>query len=324
VRAVTGPRPWLQVLAFGAVYVIWGSTYLAIRIGVATLPPFLMAGTRFLSAGLILYSLLRLRGVTPARPSHWVHSGLAGFMLLTLGNGLVSWAEEAMASNFAALLIAAVPLHMALLDWLRPGGQRPAVKVFAGIALGSVGMLFLVAPDPSALTAPAPLGVAALLAAGLCWAGGTLYARYSAHHPHPLMSAAQQMIVGGLVLLLAAVVHGDPARLALATVSWQSVSALLYLIVFGSLVAFSAYGWLVVVSTPARLSTIAYVNPVVAVVLGWLVLGEVLTPRAIAGGALILAAVTLMTTGVRPWRRGRDLALPGARQPAPASAPHEP
>jgi drug/metabolite transporter (DMT)-like permease len=266
-----------------------------------------------------LYAVLRWRGVTPPSPAEWRHAGLAGVLLLTLGNGLVSWAEERMPSNLAALLIAGVPLHVALLDWLRPSGRRPATSVFIGIALGSLGMLLLALPERGALVTPPAAGVIAMLVAGLCWAGGTLYARYSAHHPHSLMSAAQQMIAGGGVLLLGGFVHGDLRRLADSAVSWQSASALLYLIVFGSLVAFSAYGWLVVVSTPARLSTIAYVNPVIAVILGWLVLGEMLTPRAIAGGALILAAVTLMTTGASLWRRGGGVARSGPRQAAPAT-----
>jgi drug/metabolite transporter (DMT)-like permease len=304
----------LQILAFSAVYVIWGSTYLAIRIGVETLPPLLMAGTRFLSAGLILYGVLRLRGVHAPLRRHWLRSGVAGVVMVTLGNGLVSWAEESMQSNVAALLIAAVPLHIALLDWLRPGGQRPAPSMFVGIALGSIGMSFLVVPDPTALTAPSPLAVAAVLLSGLCWAGGTLYSRYTSQHPHVLMAAAQQMIVGGSVLLLGGAVHGELERLELAAVSGQSALALSYLIVFGSLVAFSAYGWLVVVSTPARLATVAYVNPVIAVILGWLVLGELLTPRAVTGGALIVAAVTIMTMRARAAPRGPRVALPGARQ----------
>jgi drug/metabolite transporter (DMT)-like permease len=300
------PSPLLLTLAFAAVYGIWGSTYLAIHVGVETLPPFLMAGCRFFLAGSILYTVLRARGVTAPSRGEWRHAALAGFLLLTIGNGLVTWAEEDLPSTLAALLITAVPLYVAVLDWSRPGGQRPSAPVLIGIVLGSLGMLLLVFPEPSTLDAPPTLAVIAMLIAGLGWAAGTLYSRYGRRHPHALMSAAQQMIVGGVLLLLLGSVRGEPARLANASVSWQSVSALVYLIVFGSLVAFSAYGWLVVVSTPVRLSTIAYVNPLIAVMLGWVFLGEALSRRAMLGGALILAAVVLMTSGTRAalsWRR---------------------
>lgn len=314
----------LQVLAFAAVYLIWGSTYLAIRVAVTTLPPFLMAGTRFLSAGLILYGVLRARGVRAPSVHEWRHAAVSGVLLLSLGNGLVSWAEQSVASNQAALLIAGVPLYVALLEWCMPSGRRPTRLLFMGIGLGFAGMLLLVMPNEAAGTDPVGIGV--LVLAGLAWAAGTLYARHGKHHPHSLMSAAAQMLAGGWSLLVFAFLRGDAAAFDVAAVTLQSGLALAYLTVFGSLIAFSAFGWLVVVSTPSRLSTAAYVNPLIAVILGWLVLGEVLTSRAVLGGTLILGAVVLMTLGSRnraraPLREGAPAAPSRVEQPGADSAP---
>jgi drug/metabolite transporter (DMT)-like permease len=304
-RASPGSRAVRVPLAFGAVYLIWGSTYLAIRIAVESIPPFLMAGTRFVLAGGLLYLGLRVSGVRAPTRAEWGHAGLAGVLMLTLGNGAVTWAEESgVASNLAALLVAAVPLDIALLDWLRPGGRRPARHVLLGIAVGFGGMVLLVIPDHAAVTAPGrgtAGAVLAILLGGVGWAVGSLYARYGVRHRHTTMVSAQHMLMAGATLLLIGVAHGEaaPGRLALAAISGKSVLAFAYLTIFGSLVAFSAYGWLLVVSTPAKLSTAAYVNPVIAVILGWLVLHEALTRRALLGAALIILAVAVMTFGGR-------------------------
>lgn len=297
-------RALLVPLAFGAVYLIWGSTYLAIRIAVESIPPFLMAGTRFVLAGGLLYLGLRVSGVRAPTRAEWGHAGLAGVLMLTLGNGAVTWAEQnGVASNLAALLVAAVPLDIALLDWLRPGGRRPARHVLLGIAVGFGGMVLLVIPDHAVVTAPAggrnAGAVLAILLGGVGWAVGSLYARYGVRHRHTTMVSAQHMLMAGATLLLIGVAHGEAGRghLALAAVTGKSVLAFAYLTIFGSLVAFSAYGWLLVVSTPAKLSTAAYVNPVIAVILGWLVLHEALTRRALTGAALIIVAVAVMTFG---------------------------
>ena len=296
------PAVWLQVLAFAAVYLIWGSTYLGIRVAVRTLPPFSMAACRFLLAGGALYAILRARGVSAPSGAEWRRAALAGALMLVIGNGLVTRAEQRVPSNQAALMIAAVPLFTALLDWWRPGGVRPRAAVLVGIALGAVGMVLLVAGrgagGPSA--EGAFVGVVALLLSGLGWASGSLYSRYGSMHAHPVMAAAQQMIAGGAGLLGLALLRGEPAALGRASLTAAGLGAFLYLTLFGSLLAFSAFGWLVKVSTPSRLSTTAYVNPMVAVVLGWLVLGETLGGRALVGAAFIVCAVLVMT--VRPSR----------------------
>jgi drug/metabolite transporter (DMT)-like permease len=285
----------LMVLAFAAVYLIWGSTYLAIRIGVRSVPPFLLSGCRFVVAGGLLYALLRARGTPSPTRAHWARAAIAGLLMLTAGNGLVTWAEKAVPSNLAALIVAAVPLYMALLDWARPGGTRPTRRVFLGIAVGAAGMALLVSGGKQTSHTTNAVAIGAILVSGLCWSAGSLYARYGAMHPHPIMAAAQQMLAGGAAMLLISVVRGDPAAVARAGVTTESTLALAYLTLFGSIVAFSAFGWLVRATTPARLSTTAYVNPVVAVILGWGLLGERLGPRALAGAAIIVAAVLVMT-----------------------------
>lgn len=286
--------PWLQLLAFGAVYLIWGSTYLGIRIAVESLPPFLLAGLRSFAAGAVLFGYLRLRGARAATAREWRRAALAGTILLSAGNGLVTWAEKFVPSNLAALSIAGVPAFIALFDWLRPGGQRPMRGVLFGVLLGLGGMLLLLRPDPAAIGVDRWLPLLALALAGISWSIGSLYVRYQRLYPNPLVSGAQQMLAGGAVLLLISLLTGELGRFDPGAVSGRSLLAWSYLTVFGSLLAFSAFNWLSRMSTPARVSTTAYVNPVVAVVLGWLVLGEPLQPAALTGGALIVCAVLAM------------------------------
>lgn len=307
-----GPRQRMVVaLAFAAIYLIWGSTYLGIRVAVWSIPPFLMAGSRNFLAGTILFTLLRARGVAAPTAAEWRHGAIAGLLMLAVGNGLVTWAEQTVPSNFAALLVAAVPLYTALLDWARPGGRRPARTVLVGITVGFAGMLLLVLPEQGAFAVPRGAGVIAVLISAFGWSVGTLRARYGRRHAHTLMASAQMMLAGGSALLLIALARGEVARLSWAAVRWQSALAFAYLTLIGSLVAFSAFGWLVARTSPALISTTAYVNPVVAVILGWLLLGERLSARALGGATLIIAAVIVMTLGreslgwARRWLQAR-------------------
>jgi drug/metabolite transporter (DMT)-like permease len=309
---VADPRYQLVVaLAFAAIYLIWGSTYLGIRIAVRSIPPFLMAGSRNLLAGTILFTLLRARGVAAPTAVEWRHAAIAGLLMLGIGNGLVTWAEQTVPSNLAALLVAVVPLYTALLDWGRPGGQRPERAVLIGISVGFAGMLLLVLPERGAFAVPRGAGVVAVLISALGWAVGSLRARYGRRHAHSGMASAQMMLAGGGALWLTALVRGEVARFSLTAVGWQSALAFGYLTLVGSLVAFSAFGWLVARTTPALISTTAYVNPMVAVILGWLFLGERLSARALAGATLIIAAVITMTLRreslgrARRWLRAR-------------------
>lgn len=300
----TAPRarrgPSLRGLAFAAVYVIWGSTYLGIRIGVATIPPLLLAGARSLFAGLVLIAWGLARGERLPTRVEWRRAAVSGVTMLAGGNGLVTLAETHVPSNIAALMIAGVPAYVALLDWWRPGGARPGRRVLVGVLLGSLGMLLLVRPGRGELGPGHWYGVAALVLAGWCWAFGSLYTRHRRQHPSSALAGAQQMIAGGAALLVLGIGRGEVSDLDLARVSSASLWALLYLTVFGSMIAFSAFNWLASRVSPSELATTAYVNPVVALVLGWLVLGEALHPVALAGAALIVAAVIVMLAPRQP------------------------
>jgi drug/metabolite transporter (DMT)-like permease len=284
------------ILAFAAIYLIWGSTYLAIRFAIDTLPPFLMAGVRFVIAGALLYGWARWRGATRPSRGHWLAAVIVGGLMLLGGNGGVVWAEQRVPSGLTSVLIATVPLWVAVLDWLRRG-TRPSGRMAAGLALGLAGIVLLVGPAELAGTSRMDLvGAGVLILAALLWAAGSLYSRRASLPASPLLATAMEMLAGGLLLLLAGLVTGQAADLDLDRVSLQSVLALCYLIIFGSLVAFTAYTWLLRVTSPARAATYAYVNPVVAVLLGWALGGEPLTVRTLLAAAIIIGAVVVITS----------------------------
>jgi drug/metabolite transporter (DMT)-like permease len=281
-------------LAFGAVYVLWGSTYLAIRFGVETIPPFLLAGFRHATAGLILYVWTRRRGVARPQGKHWRSAFVVGGLMLLGGNGLVTWAEQRVPSGLAALIVASVPIWMTVLDGVQRR-ERPHGVVIAGLLLGLGGLAFLVAPGQFAGGSRVdPLGAAALLTAALFWAIGSLHSRRAALPQSTLLATAMEMIGGGVLLFVAAAATGEWRGFSLAAVSNRSLLALAYLVVAGSLLGFTAYIFLLGATTPARVSTYAYVNPVVAVLLGWLLAGETVTPRTLVAAAVIVAAVALI------------------------------
>jgi drug/metabolite transporter (DMT)-like permease len=285
------------IAAFTAVYLIWGSTYLAIRFAVSTLPPFLMASTRFLIAGGLVYIWARSRGV--ARPSfaNWRAALVVGTLLLLGGNGIVAKAEQTVPSSITALLISITPLWMTLIDWLRPGGNRPSPVVIIGLLIGFGGVALLIAPDITTVhNAINPIGLLVIPIASLCWAAGSIYAREASMPSSPLMGTGLEMLAGGAVLLVAGLVTGEPAQLHLDHTSWQSAVALVYLIIFGSLIAFTAYVWILRNTPLALASTYAYVNPVVAVFLGWLLAGEKLTIITVIASAIIVGSVIIITT----------------------------
>jgi drug/metabolite transporter (DMT)-like permease len=282
------------IAAFAAVYVLWGSTYLAIRFGVETIPPFLMAGTRHLLAGLVLLAWTRWKGEELPDARHWRTGFFIGGLMLVGGNGLVTWAERRVPSGLAALIVASVPLWMTLLDGIHRG-SRPPLPVAAGLLVGLGGLSVLVAPGHFAGNGGVDLlGAGALLLAALCWASGSLYSR-RARLPRSLLTAAAiQMIGGGILLWVVGLAGGEGSRVHLAAISSRSLLSLGYLIVFGSLVGFSAYVWLLRATTPARVSTYAYVNPLVAVLLGWLFAGEDVTPRIVLATVAIVGSVALI------------------------------
>lgn len=289
--------PLARILAaFAAVYLIWGSTYLAIRFAVETLPVFLYAGVRFVIAGAILYAFTRGTGAPRPRREHWVGAGVVGALLLLGGNGAVSFAERTVASGVAAVIVATVPVWMALLQWWFEGA-RPRLHVALGLVLGLSGVALLAGPADLAGGARIDsLGGGLLVVSALCWASGSLYARHAPTPPVPLLATGMQQLVGGALLILAGLATGELASFHPEAASARSLLALVYLIAFGSLVAFTAYIWLLRHVQPALVSTYAYVNPVVAMLLGWALAGEPVTPRTLLAAAVIVAAVAIITT----------------------------
>jgi len=296
------------LVAFAAVYVIWGSTYLAIRVGVESFPPLLLAGGRHLVFGLLFYPLLRWK--TGIRPTlqHWRTAAVTGILLLLLGNGGVCVAELKVPSGVAALLVATVSLWMVLVDWLRPGGARPVGRVIAGLLLGFAGLALLVGPkNLGGSERVDPRGVVILLVASLAWACGSLYSKHGALPSSPLLAAAMQGLCGGIALWVVALFTGEMNSLHLAAVSTRSWLALGYLIFFGSTMGFTAYVYILKESTATRVATYAFVNPVVALFLGWLLASEPITLRTILAAAVILAAVLVVITA--PHREAPRVAV---------------
>ncbi len=285
------------IAAFTAIYLIWGSTYLGIRVALESMPPFLMAGTRFLLAGGLLFTLLRLRGAAWPTRRQWAVNAVIGTLLLLGGNGLVVWAELTIPSGITALLIGVAPLFIVLTEWAWPGGTRPSLTTAAALLLGFAGVVWLAAPWESAAGGRLNLaGVGAILGSCVFWSVGSIYSRHARHGADPFVAAALQMLSGGLVLLAAAGLHGDFAAVDLPAITTRAWAAFAYLVVLGSLVGFSTFVWLMKHAAPARVATYAYVNPVVAVFLGWLILGEPVTSRTLIASAIIVTAVALITT----------------------------
>lgn len=296
------------VLAFAAVYVLWGSTYIAIKFAVETLPPFTMAGVRFFTAGMLLLAWTRWRGSGAATWRQWRNAAIAGAFLMMASNGLVCWAERRVDSSLAALLVATVPLWMMVLDWARPGGRRPARFTVLGVITGLVGVAILVWPAEGRVRADT-LGVIALLVATLCWSIGSLFTR-TADLPKSMLSAtAMQMTAGGVLQFLLGTSLGELATFDAAQVTAKSLWSLGYLLVAGSLLGFTAYIWLLRHTTPTRAATYAYVNPIVAVILGAWLGAEPITAQRLCGAFVVVLGVVLSLTA--------SSRMPGARAAPP-------
>jgi drug/metabolite transporter (DMT)-like permease len=282
--------------AFLAVYIIWGSTYLAIRFVIETIPPFFMAGTRFLIAGLALYAVARFRSGSHATKFHWRSAFVIGGLMLLGGHGAVIWAEQWVPSGLTSLLIATVPLWMVLVDSVR-NRAKPGLAVVVALALGFAGVALMVGGVESLGGSQVDLAGAAILVFGaFLWANGSLYSRSARLPSSQLLATALEMTAGGLLLLLASLVLGEWTMVRFDQVSDRSLFSWLYLIVFGALVAFTCYVWLLKVSTPSRVSTYAYVNPVVAMLLGATLAEETLTIQNVLAAAIILTSVVITTT----------------------------
>lgn len=311
----------LKVLAaFAIVYVIWGSTYLAISFAVKSLPPFLFAATRFLLAGAILYVFARLRGAPRPTRIHWRSALIIGGLLLLGGNGLLVFAEKTVPSGIAALIVATAPLWMALLDWLRPGGARPRLPVLFGLALGFAGVALLIGPNLQ--HGHLPLAGALIVVAGsVGWAAGSVYSRYAPFPKEPLLGSGIEMLAGGALLLVLSLALGEAGQVHLRAVSTRSALSLVYLVIFGSIVAFSAYMWLLRSVKLSYVSTYAYVNPVVAVLLGWGFNSEQIGGQTLLAAAVIVASVIVITTFHRHDTRAHEVQpKPSAGDTAPRVA----
>jgi len=285
-------KVWINLLV---VYIVWGSTYLAIRFAVETMPPFLMAAVRFLIAGAILYAGRRLAGDPAPRRFEWRGAAIVGLLLLLGGNGGVVWGEQFIPSGVAALIVGAAPLWMVLLDALRPNGVRPSLGTALGVLIGLGGIALLVGPGQ--LNGAAGLhkaGVIVLLFGSFSWAAGSLYGRGARLPDSPLLGSGMEMLAGGAGLLLLATLTGEWARLDLSAISARSLLGLGYLIVFGSLVGFASYGWLLRHAPTPLVATYAYVNPLIAIFMGSLLADEAITPRILAAALVIVSSVALI------------------------------
>ncbi len=291
----------LLVAAFAAVYIFWGSTYLAIKYAIETLPPFIMAGSRFLIAGSILYVWARF-SADYEKPTfaHWRTSLIVGTLLLLGGNGCVVIAEHYISSSLAALLIAVEPFWIVLLSWLLLGGNRPNWKVAFGIIIGFAGVYLLVGGQSSVNESEGGnyqiLGAALVMTAAFSWALGSIYGLRATTPKSSLLTSGMQMLAGGFVLTLVGTFAGEWTKFNVADVSRNSWLGFAYLIIFGSIVGFTAYSWLLKNAAPSLVATYAYVNPVVAVFLGWLVAGESLSLQMLVGAIVIVGSVALITS----------------------------
>jgi drug/metabolite transporter (DMT)-like permease len=284
-----------------AVYVVWGSTYLAIRFAVETMPPFLMAAVRFLIAGLLLFIYRRLSGDSLPRWEQARSAGIVGLFLLLGGNGAVVWAEQSVPSGLAALMVSSSPLWMLLLEAFLPGGKKPGRRAVAGVILGFSGVILLMWPSGNGgLLQANPWGAIVLVFATLTWASGSIYSRYAPLPVSPMMGSAIEMLVGGTALLILGAVTGEFSQVHVAAITTRSILGLAYLIVFGSLIGYTAYTWLLQVAPTSLVSTYAYVNPLVALMIGSLLANEVLAPRTMLAAGIIIGSVALITTTQAP------------------------
>ena len=297
------PTRLALIAAFAGVYLIWGSTYLGILFAIQSIPPLLMAGTRFVSAGIILYVVARMTGAPRSNPLEWRTASIVGACLLLGGNGGVTLAEQYVPSGLAALLVATVPLYIALLSWLFGMSERPGVVTTLGLAGGFIGVGVLVGPalrfSGDSESPHAWIGMVLLLCSSLIWSAGSLYSRQAKHIAAPFLAAAQQMLCGGSLQILAGVARGELRGFHPGQISMVSLGAFVYLVIVGGILGYASYAWLLQHCDPSKVATYAYVNPVVAVILGAAFAGEKLNFRTGIAAAIIISSVALVITAGR-------------------------
>lgn len=302
---------WVALLSL---YIVWGSTYLAIRFTVETIPPFLSAGVRFLVSGLILLVWRRLAGDPMPTRRQWRSTAIVGIFLLLGGNGLVSFAEQYVPSGIAALVIGSIPLWLVMIEAMRPGGERPTLQVILGLAVGFSGIFLLVGPGSLIGSGQSfnPLGIGTLLMAAFLWAVGSIYSRGADMPKSSLMATGAEMLTGSLALMLVSGLTGEWSGFHIAEISTNSWLGLLYLITIGSLVGFVSYIWLLQNAPVSLVATYPYVNPLVAVMLGAWLADEVVNARILIAGAIIIGSVVLINQ-TRPKRHKPKAAHAGAK-----------
>jgi drug/metabolite transporter (DMT)-like permease len=326
---MAAPKRTLVVVAFAALYLIWGSTYLGIKFSIETIPPFLMAGARFVLAGIIMYaiawsqgSLLRRRScegrIGESNWRNWRTSLIIGACLLLGGNGGVTISEKFIDSGLAALIVAIVPIYIVLLGWATGMAPRPMPIMWMGLAGGFLGVGILFGPGlhfHSVAGRNPAIGISILLVTSFIWSAGSLYSRVAKHAASPFLTAAQQMICGGILLFVAGIATGELSRFHPSSISILSLGSFVYLVIIGAVVGYTAYIWLLRHCDPAKVATYAYVNPIVAVLLGTFFAGETLTARMLVAAALIIGSVALIITA-QQLRTRVEPSLSAALEPA--------
>lgn len=315
---MAAPTKSRMLIAFAALYIVWGSTYLGIRFAIESIPPFLMAGSRFLLAGLIMFAIAWSQGAYKATWANWRVSLIVGACLLLAGNGGVTIAEQYIDSGLASLIVAIVPIYIVILGWMTGTAPKPTPIVWFGLIGGFAGVGFLLGPalrfSSSDGRHPA-IGMSILLVSSFIWSAGSLYSRSAKHAPSPFLTAAQQMLCGGLLLLLAGFLTGELRRFQPRSITLLSLASFVYLIIIGAVVGYTAYIWLLRHCDPAKVATYAYVNPIVAVLLGAGFAGEKLSARVLVAAALIIGSVAIVIT-TQQFRARAESAIGPAIEPA--------
>jgi len=315
---MAAPTKTRTIIAFVALYLVWGSTYLGIRFAIESIPPFLMAGARFLFAGIIMFAIAWSQGTYKSTWANWRVSLVVGACLLLAGNGGVTISEQYIDTGLAALIVAIVPIYIVILGWATGMAPRPAPIIWLGLIGGFVGVGILLGPAlrlPSNGGQHPAIGMSILLVSSFIWSAGSLYSRSAKHAASPFLTAAQQMLCGGLLLLLTGVVTGELQRFHPSSISPRSLGAFVYLVVIGAVVGYTAYIWLLRHCDPAKVATYAYVNPIVAVLLGAGFAGEKLSMRVLIAAALIIGSVAIVIT-MQQLRARAEPAMTAAIEPA--------
>jgi drug/metabolite transporter (DMT)-like permease len=315
---MAAPTKIRVIIAFAALYLVWGSTYLGIRFAIESIPPFLMAGARFLLAGIIMFAIAWSQGAHKSTWANWRVSLIVGACLLLGGNGGVTIAEQYIDTGLAALIVAIVPIYIVILGWATGIMPKPLPIIWLGLIGGFLGVGILLGPAlrlPSNGGRHPATGMLILLVSSFIWSAGSLYSRSAKHAASPFLTAAQQMLCGGLLLLLTGIVTGEIRRFHPGSVSMLSLGAFVYLILIGAVVGYTAYIWLLRHCDPANVATYAYVNPIVAVLLGAAFAGEALNARVLIAGALIIGSVAVVITAQQVKARAEP-AIGAAMEPA--------